>query len=580
MNDHSEHSHDEPSSEHGESSESTKHQGHHEPLTYCVPGTVLAQINHPAGENPKNLADLIDQTVQKEKLGFPEKTILGFENFRGSFIRKVQPGNILTFANPSDTGPIFSIVPIELNSNRQEPLIAILQHIYERLNLKEGPYKFPPQEEVVVEAEREIFWQAVSPNWLLGSGGHGKPHPPSPGSWPLARKARKKTDWNFSLVEKDSDQIREWPPEFANDGDNVHVAILDTAPCGSDLDEAHEAWHTQNDLIDRLLKPEPDRELQLITDFYAEIELLDYSLARHGYRMDSHGPFVAGEIASIAPKAKLHLYKVFTSYGSASTLTIAQGVLRVLADLRSGKLGTATLVNFSGGFAAPKPGTYNPDFHPDFPIEFQDPETLEHMQTSLRALFDELTNQDQVIVVAAAGNDSDPEKGRAPTRMPAAYENVIGVGAMPKVSKPKDGSFPTASYSNLADDPPSMGYVTLGGEPGRENGILGMYLSHTPYYLRKTGENHQGGQLPPDPNEPTRDRQRYNILTHNQEGSADWAGTSQSTPIITGSLARWCGQQIINGGPITVNAARQALTNLSQGATTAAGEQVIRVIQG
>jgi subtilase family protein len=570
MNDHSAHPHDEPSSgDGGASAQAEPPDSHEHPIQYFLPGRVMVQINHHAEENPRKLADLIDQTVRDKKLGFPEKPIPGFEGFNRSLIKPVQLGSILTFARRDDPRPAFSIVPVELNSHRQDALIATLQTIYNRLNLKEGPYRFPQ------EQEKEIYWQAVAPNWLLSSGGHGAPHPPSPGSWPLIRKARKATDWQFSLLDKDTG--KKLPLPYA-EGAKVDVAILDTAPLHTDLDEAYVAWHDKNELIERLLKPEPNRKLGLVANFNAEIELADCSLARHNYKMGEHGPFIAGEIASIAPEATLHLYKVFTAYGSASTFTLAQGLLRVLTDLRDGELETPLVVNFSGGLAVPE--HYDPDFHPDFPLEFQDPVTLQHMQTSLRALFEELANQDQVIVVASAGNDSDPEKGRAPARLPAAYERVIGVGAMPRVSGPQNSPIPTASYSNLADKPPSDGYVTLGGEPRSGNGILGIYTSETPYYVKKQGEVHQPGERPPDPQEPTRDRLRYNTIHNNPAGSGEWAGTSQAAPIVTGLLARWCSEQVSKGVPITLEDARAALDNLSQGLTTAQDEHVILVAQG
>jgi len=571
MNDHSVHPHDEPSSGDGGPAAQQEPPDVHEPIQYFLPGKLIVQINHPADQDRGNLANLVNQTILSEKLGFPKIPIPGSEDFKGSFLKEVQSEKILTFASGDNRRSSFSFVPVEMNSNRKEPVIGMLQHISTQLKLKEGPYRIPQG--------NEIYWQSVSPNWLLGSGGHGAPHPPSPGSWPLAKKAQQK-DWDFSLVEKDSDQTRNWPPEFANDGTNVYVAILDTAPLASDLDEAYENWHTQNKLIERLLKPEPNRKLRVDDNFYAEMDLLDCSLARHRYRMIDHGLFISGEIASIAPEAELHLYKVFTSYGSASTLTLAQGILRILTDLARGVLKTPLLVNFSGGLAVPNAGTYDPNFHPDFPVELKDPVTLQPMQTSLRALFEMLAGKDQVIVVAAGGNDSTPENGRAPARLPAAYENVIGVGALPKDFPQLNGKYVAASYSNFADDSPETGFMTLGGEPRNGNGILGIYTSETPYYVKKQGEIHQPGERPPDPQEPTRDRLRYNTIHNNPAGSGEWAGTSQAAPIVTGLLARWCSEQVSKGVPITLEDARAALDNLSQGLTTAQDEHVILVAQG
>ena len=564
MNDHSAHMHNEPSSGHGASSEQP--QPHDHPRQYFLPGKIIVHVYHPADRDPRVLADSIDRTVQDKKLGFPE--IPGFEE---SLIKKVQPRNILTFPRRDDQGSTFSIVPVELKSNSQEHLITILQHIYDRLNLIKE--RFDPGDGVI--------WQSVSPNWLLGSAGHGKPHPPSPGSWPLARKAPKEADWKFSLFEKDSNETHELP--FATEkGANVHVAILDTAPCATDLDEAYETWHDQNKLIDQLLKPEPDRKLRLVTDIYAEIELLDCSLARHRYWMADHGLFIAGEIASIAPESTMiHLYKVFSSYGSASTLTLAQGLLRILTDLTDGEIGRPLIVNCSFGLAAPDPNDLDFSvYFQDFPVTLRNSDILEHMQTSLRALFEELTNQDQVIVVAAAGDDSDPEKGRAPARLPAAYDNVIGVGALPKGFPRENGRYKAASYSNLADNPPDTGYMTLGGEPGPGKGILGLYTSEFPDF---TGA---GGKPPKDPKESTRDHLKYSPNEREDEGNVEWAGASFAAPIITGLVANWCSQQPAkraddpNEQAITVENVRLALNRMSQTIRASANERVIRVKQG
>jgi subtilisin family serine protease len=575
MNDHSGYTHDEPSPGDGGSAERPQAQDHKEPRQYFLPGMITMHIDHPVDVDQCKLPDLINPHLKalgdqlRDKLG--DKLVVKQDLFR-----RVQTQNILTFPGQDVQRSPFSLVRVELNSTNQRDLITILVGIYEELTTREGPFELG-------EPGQGVIWQTVSPNWLLGSAGHGKPHPPSPGSWPLAKSAPTEK-WKFWLVENDPKNPRKLP--FATkEGANVHVAILDTAPCATDLDEAYDSWHDGTDKIEQialLLEPEPNRKLRLVTDFYAEIELLDCSLARHRYWMADHGLFIAGEIASIAPESKLHLYKVFTSYGSASTLTIAQGLLRILTDLTDKTIETPLIVNCSFGLAAPTSEQYAPDFpeelqDPDFPVELRHSDILGHMQTSLRTLFDELTNQPGVIVVAAAGDDTK-EPPRSPARFPAAYKRVIGVGALPKGFLLENGKYKAASYSNLADnsdDPEDTGFMTLGGEPRQGRGILGIYASDIPDYHPKSGEIHQRGDLPKDPKEPTRDRLGY---TPNQKGSAEWAGTSFAAPIITGLLANWCSEV---GGPITLENARQALINMSQSPTTSTDdEHVILVKQG
>lgn len=596
---------DEHSSGDGESSERHRPNDHKEPpRQYFLPGKLIVHIDHPSGLDPRILAVLINihlghqqnpdggpgfptgvqqqasesgsglssivQQVSNPVLAVAVQQLQAGNLNLANDVQPVQPQKIITFPRPEFLMPTFSIVPVELNRTDQQNVIDILSKINTGHEAKS--FVLAPG----------VVWQSESPNWLLGSASHGTSHPPSPGSWPSPRKAPERDAWNFSLINKDTGGKRPWPDGFKSEGDNVHIAILDTAPCAVDLDEAYDTWSDENKLIEQLLEHEPQRKLRLVTNIYAEMELLDCSLARHRYWMADHGLFIAGEIANIAPKAKIHLIKAFTSYGSASTLTIAQGILRILDELKLkddnppiNKIRSPLIVNCSFGLAAKKDD-------PDFKVQFPNPEIFEQMQTSLRALFAELTSQKDVIVVAAAGDDSDPETGRAEARSPAAYESVIGVGAMPRGSKPKNNKFPTASYSNLADNPPETGYVTLGGEPRHSHGddeegirgILGLYVSEFPDYtgLDKTP--------PKDHKEATRDHLVYKPNKDKGEGNAEWAGASFAAPIITGILARWCSEKFSGEGSIKLADATTALNTLSQGAKTKEEEHVILVKQG
>jgi subtilisin family serine protease len=109
--------------------------------------------------------------------------------------------------------------------------------------------------------------------------------------------------------------------------------------------------------------------------------------------------------------------------------------------------------------------------------------------------------------VASAGNDSTSQS-RVDARYPAAFSNVIGVGALPKGNPRIINSYIPASYSNLADNPPTNGFMTFGGEPGQGQGIRGMYISNFP-----------------------------GLGNINPTGWAWWAGTSFAAAIITGFLA-------------------------------------------
>jgi subtilisin family serine protease len=248
------------------------------------------------------------------------------------------------------------------------------------------------------------------------------------------------------------------------------------------------------------------------------------------------------------------------------------------------------IVNCSFGLTAPISDENGvPGYAPtDFPVELWDSGILQHMTTSLRELFTSLAGQKDVVVVAAAGNDS-ARSSRRRTRFPAAYENVIGVGALPTLSPTSTGSYSSAAYSNRADDQnPDEGYMTFGGEPGPGRGIRGLYTSEIPVYVEGwlswlwrifTGTGLDGwkgpGYLPPHPRTLTLDRIRYK---RNQTGWAWWAGTSFATPIISGFLAaQWSGP--CRGTSLDITSAKTQLDQHKQASPTREGEKVIHVEQ-
>ncbi|MCB8980586.1 MAG: S8/S53 family peptidase [Ardenticatenaceae bacterium] len=116
------------------------------------------------------------------------------------------------------------------------------------------------------------------------------------------------------------------------------------------------------------------------------------------------------------------------------------------------------------------------------------------------------TQRDVSVIVGAAGNDGT----LTPTRYPAAFASVIGIGAL-------DSNDAQAPYSNTADEIPGGGFWTFGGDANNSNseyadsvtGLLGVYTA--PGY--------------PDINTP------------NKTGWARWAGTSFATAVISGSFA-------------------------------------------
>ena len=518
----------------------TSQRNDNPPLQYFLPGKVILYVDHSKRLNPTKLSDLIKPTIASLAAGK---------------LKDPDPQSIITFPLGNNPGMVFSLVPVEVTSDNPDDLVDLLVDLDK--NRKGKPIKI----------SRDASIRAVSPNWLIGSATHGSSHPPSPGSWPL--EAQNGDKGNFRL----RDQQGKISPFATDQKAEIHVAILDTAPAGIDLEEAREKWHHKHHLVDNLLGHGDDGKMHVHTGIYTDIELMDYSVVGHRYRMPDHGLFVAGIINSIAPEATLHLIKVFTPYGAGSTETIAQGLLQVLNNR---EIGRPLIVNCSFGLSI--------DDSPDFPVE------LRGMSTSLQEIFATLTSQDGIVVVAAAGNyayddETTGQHIRPSARFPAAYDKVIGVGALPQTT---NAPFIAASYSNRSGKATDPGYMAFGGEPGERQGMLGIYTSEIPVYAegclsflwrKLTGKGLDGwkgpGHLPPNPQALRIDHIRYKP---NTAGWAWWAGTSFATPIIAGFLAAlWSGP--LQGTVLNFVSARTELDKYIQNSRTPDGEKVIHVEQ-
>jgi hypothetical protein len=119
-----------------------------------------------------------------------------------------------------------------------------------------------------------------------------------------------------------------------------------------------------------------------------------------------------------------------------------------------------------------------------------------------------LDGLDNVLAIAAAGNDSNlPDRLYGP-RLPSAIEGIVGVAALDRNGRP-------TRYTNANDIfAPDDGTEAFGGDAteGRStDGLIGLYVAD---------------ELPPG------------VPGGNTHGRAMWAGTSFATPIATGVAAR------------------------------------------
>jgi Subtilase family len=386
----------------------------------------------------------------------------------------------------------------------------------------------------------------AAPNWLssgakdIGGGGPGaRPVPPAS---LVTNATNGKAPWEFTL-----------PPDLrqGRDGENIEVAILDTAPDQADMDRAYADWSATNPLIANLFGP--NGTLQVTYGGYSHlVQLADGFLNDHTYPMADHGVFVAGIIRALAPKAKLHLIEVLNPYGLGSIETIALG-LQHLANRSPDQ--PRLLVNCSLVINIP-PADLLAALKAQDPIwqEF-DERTLQETSEILGVICQELRSQG-VFLFAAAGNDGDPnaDKDDDPNTIPhpkphypAAFPSVTGVAALQANDMP-------APYSDVCDDPPVEGMAVFGGDvdpTSNENadpshGMLGVF----------TSLQYPDGRL-------------------NENGWARWAGTSFATPALTGAVAALIGAE----GIATPEEAITALRAIDPTPPTDVGESV-HIAQG
>lgn len=316
------------------------------------------------------------------------------------------------------------------------------------------------------------------------------------------------------------------------------------------------------------------------------------------YDMSDHGTFIAGIIHSIAPHANIYLVQVMNDYGMGTLENIIRGVVALIQGekvpgkkaLPQPQKGRALVVNFSLGMSLPPAdekgvivlsNSYFPVEHEEHVNDGAGHEGEEHPEVTegeehpaitegdghaehstdgasapsvstiemlleaalspIKATFADLQQAidllgDNVVVVAAAGNDGEPGKEPPPPLYPAALKNVIGVGAL-------DEGTTRAWYSNLTnnhtDNHKYRNLVVTGGKmetryvatanPDRPlrawnqshdtTGLLGVYVGKFPQWDPNPGETDVA-------------------MGASSLGWARWSGTSFATAIMSGIFAR------------------------------------------
>jgi len=388
--------------------------------------------------------------------------------------------------------------------------------------------------------EAPVKLEVVSPNWLYSGGSFEDPGSTGgPGGKPSP--VNKTDTGKYHIAPRldlflDSSEFKKLRAGINKDdlGTGVVVAILDTSYTKENLvKKYHEKFDTHPILKKLLGDSDSNGQLQIHTDSTdstdsdVESYLPDLKIDGHDYDMTDHGLFVAGIINTIAPAAELHLYQVLNKHGLGDLSFIA----RALDDVLKNFLGRRLVINLSLTMNMPLEEGHlkaEDDLGVGRAILERRPWWLVPKDSKLfnwlikwlsklpwfrNSWFQRQAHPFEWIcdliyaldsrVIAAAGNDAKNRNQRPRALYPAAFDRVLGVGALADDT----GSVVAASYSNLADEPTKVGITAFGGEPGIGNGILGVFLK--PF---------------PDGSD-------------NDNGWAWWSGTSFATPVISGSTA-------------------------------------------
>lgn len=215
--------------------------------------------------------------------------------------------------------------------------------------------------------------------------------------------------------------------------------------------------------------------------------------------LSSHGLFVAGLAYTVAPSSTLHLVRVLEDDACGSLYTISDGIKRFMAQAVTDNV-EHVVINLSlGAHQPPNPKSFG------LPTEV----------TTLQDTITEALNTQgiNVIVVAAAGNDSYPPGSPVEMEIPAKDPGVIGVAASNKGRT-------RGCFSNADVTSDTINVAAPGGDGEFEN-------NKNPCVVPNCSDSN------PDP--------CVISLVHPPESGkaayAYWVGTSFAAPLVSGQEA-------------------------------------------
>jgi Subtilase family len=376
---------------------------------------------------------------------------------------------------------------------------------------------------------------AAMPNWIGGATcfGHGCSSPPVPVQNGDACASPK--CWTIELPDL-SATMR------SLHGNGVTMFVLDSMPMREQIEKAAAEDAAGNNLLlqdivaqikqgtisfHNQILPEKlweNADDQLVTgrDIYGRAA---------GFPMPDHGLFVIGILRDLAAEAKIEWMRTVNDFGMGDVHMLINGLEKIQKRMATDLHNHPVVITLPIVYSPPQDELPQVWFSADGSFQAGDlgpmMRNIELLRTPLHLAIQSLTAQGAVIV-AGAGNDSNsPDMPmRLPPRYPAAFPEVIAVGAVDK-----NGN--AALYSDYPSLPPRHnGIATYGGG-------LPLPESHAGSMTTATHVDALQGVFssPTYPALSANDPQA-NYEAPNKSAWAYWPGTSFATPIISALAAR------------------------------------------
>jgi hypothetical protein len=385
-----------------------------------------------------------------------------------------------------------------------------------------------------VNVLRNLYRLEISaePNYHLspaGWAGGGSPWTQNGGGWvdgleggglAAAKPEEFKTQWALTsdgIGLFDDSQER----QVDSTGASVRIGIFDTSPFGDRLGENGRCENCTLQNLGMVAEEDVPADFadMRLTVWHDEMDPTTNCPGwdRHKTKEDSletqnlssHGLFVAGLAHTVAPSSTLYLVRVLEDDACGNLYSISDGIQRFMDQAITDTV-KHVVINLSLGVHQPP----NPRY-------FGLPKEVKALQKVIQNAID--TQGIEVVVVAAAGNDSYVSRSPVAMEIPASDPNVYGVAA-----SNRNGTRGCFSNSDLTKDNWSL------AAPGG-NGVEGVIR------ISSTREKKISCAIPDCKADPRlcADSCVISLVRQPELGYAYayWAGTSFAAPLVSGNKA-------------------------------------------